>query len=133
MSIIKKFSQYIKESLLVDDDIDIDTDIDGEDYSNDIEDLDDIDLDDYGDDDREDREYEEEEIQEEGEEYEGTRLMDELSDRLGVPVTDNEIFFDGKKISFFSETEKFHIGELQFDSVDDVVSYLSGDENENEN
>ena len=150
MKIIKKFDQYLKNSKMneshdeeSDDDLYVDPDMDLEDrdedpeledgFGDDFSGTEDMDGDNGGDEDTEDREYEEEESQEEGEEYEGTKLMKELADRIGAEVSDNnEIDFDGKKINFFSETDKFHIGGNQFDSVDDVVSYLSGEGTESE-
>lgn len=142
MKIIKNFNQYLKEEVnfredddISDDDLDVDPDMDLEDRVPDYDDS--GENDEFGaqidgdDDDTEDHEYEyEEEVEsQDDEEYVGTRLMKELADRLGVEVNENnEIDFDGKKINFFSETEKFHIGETQFDSVDDVISYLSGDD-----
>jgi hypothetical protein len=52
--------------------------------------------------------------QEEGEEeeyeYEGTKLMKELADKLGVKVENNSINFDGKKESNLTATEKISFG-----------------------
>lgn len=65
-----------------------------------------------------------EEGEEESGEYEGTVLLKELADKLGTEVTDNEINYNGKKINYYSETEKFHIGKEKFDTIEDVISYL---------
>ena len=65
------------------------------------------------------------EEEENGDEYIGTKMMAELSNRLGVGISqDGSIDYQGQKVNFFSETEKFHIGKEQFDTVDDVVDYL---------
>lgn len=100
-------------------------------YSDD--DLDDDDLDvEEEDSEEEDREYEEEEVQEEEEEayqYIGVKLMNELSQRLGSDIINNQITYDGKIINYFSETECFHIGSEKFETVDDVVDYLTQGEN----
>ena len=47
--------------------------------------------------------------EEEGNEYEGTKLMKELADKLGVKVENGMINFNGKKIEHFSETGSFAI------------------------
>jgi hypothetical protein len=69
----------------------------------------------------------EQEEEEEGHEYEGTKLMKELADKLGTNIVNNEINFDGKKVNFFSEDEKFHIDNKKFDSVEDAFDYLTGE------
>jgi hypothetical protein len=47
--------------------------------------------------------------EEEGNEYEGTKLMKELADKLRVKVENGMINFNGKKIEHFSETGSFAI------------------------
>lgn len=71
-------------------------------------------------------------VEEEIGEYQGTRMLKELSDIIGAQLNDdNSIDYEGKKINYFSEDEKFHIGKEKFDTVDDVVDYLeSGISNE---
>jgi hypothetical protein len=69
----------------------------------------------------------EEEEEEEGHQYHGTLKMKELADKLGTNVVNNEINFDGKKVNFFSEDEKFHIDKKKFDSVEDAFGYLTGE------
>ena len=32
--------------------------------------------------------------------------------------------YNGEKINFYSETEKFHIGKRKFDTLEDVLKYL---------
>jgi hypothetical protein len=68
-----------------------------------------------------------EEEEEEGHQYHGTLKMKELADKLGTNVVNNEINFDGKKVNFFSEDEKFHIDNKKFDSVEDAFDYLTGE------
>ena len=68
--------------------------------------------------------------QEEGEEeeyeYEGTKLMKELADKLGVKVENNSINFDGKKIEYFSETGAFAIDRKgKYKTADEVVDKLT--------
>ena len=68
--------------------------------------------------------------QEEGEEeeyeYEGTKLMKELADKLGAKVENNFINFDGKKIEYFSETGAFAIDRKgKYKTSDEVVDKLT--------
>jgi hypothetical protein len=68
--------------------------------------------------------------QEEGEEeeyeYEGTKLMKELADKLGVKVENNSINFDGKKIEYFSETGAFAIDRKgKYKTTDEVLDKLT--------
>ena len=42
----------------------------------------------------------------------------------GTKVVNNEINYNGEKINFYSETEKFHIGKRKFDTLEDVLKYL---------
>jgi len=67
----------------------------------------------------------EEEGEEEGYEYKGTMLMKELANRLGEKVVNNSIEYNGKKINYFSETEAFHVDKMKFETVDEVVDYLT--------
>ena len=63
--------------------------------------------------------------EEEGGEYVGQKMMAELADTLGVNIeSDGSINYEGQKINFYSETEKFHIGKEKFDSVESVVKHL---------
>jgi hypothetical protein len=62
--------------------------------------------------------------EEEGHEYEGTKLMSELAQKLGTEITNNSIDYNGKKINFFSETESFHVDKKKFKTIDEVLSYL---------
>ena len=57
-------------------------------------------------------------------EYIGTKLMKELADELGTEIVDNKIEYEGKTINFYSETEKFHIDNKKFSTVEEVVDYL---------
>ena len=72
-----------------------------------------------------------EEGEEEGGEYIGKKMMDDLSKELGTEIgTDGSINYNGKKINFYSETEKFHVDKKKFDTVEDVVNYLEGSNEE---
>jgi hypothetical protein len=62
--------------------------------------------------------------EEEGHEYEGTKLMSELAQKLGTEITNNSIDYNGKKINFFSETESFHVDKKKFKTIDEVLAYL---------
>ena len=68
--------------------------------------------------------------EEEGGEYQGQILLNQLANELGTEVdTDGSINYEGKKINFFSETEKFHVDGKKFSTVEEVVNYL-GSSNE---
>jgi hypothetical protein len=75
-----------------------------------------------------DFEEEVEETEEEGHEYEGTKKMNELAEMLDAEVVDNKIAYNGQIINYFSETEKFHIGKMKFDTPEEVVQYLDTEE-----
>jgi hypothetical protein len=59
-------------------------------------------------------------------EYIGTRKIKELVDELGpdAKLENGTIYYDGKEINFYSETEKFHIGRKRFNDVKDVLNFL---------
>lgn len=67
------------------------------------------------------------EEEEEANEYVGAVKMRELANKLDVPYSERGIEYNGKKINFFSETEKFHVDRKKFDDVDSVVDYLNSD------
>ena len=70
--------------------------------------------------------YEEEEEEEEGGEYIGKKMMNNLASELGTEIgEDGSINYNGKKINFYSETEKFHVDRKKFDTVEDVINYVS--------
>ena len=72
-----------------------------------------------------DNSFEEEQVPEEEEhDYIGNKLMNDLAKKLGTKVANNEINYNGEKINFYSETEKFHIGKRKFDTLEDVLKYL---------
>ncbi len=52
--------------------------------------------------------------------------LKELADTLGVEVVDNSVVYNGKKVIFPSETEKYHIEGSKggFDTVEEVISEL---------
>jgi hypothetical protein len=80
----------------------------------------------------------EEEVQDEMEEeeegeYLGTRLMAELAEKLGTEVVDNKIIYNDTEINFYSEDEKFHIGKNKFETVDEVLEFLTGAGSSEEN
>ena len=69
--------------------------------------------------------------EEEGGEYQGQILLNQLANELGTEVSeDGSINYNGKKINFFSETEKFHVDNKKFATVEEVVDYLGKSEPE---
>ena len=68
-------------------------------------------------------------MEEEGNEYNGQKMMQELSNKLNTEILpDNSIEYNGQKINFFSETEKFHVGKNKFKTADEVVNFLNANE-----
>ena len=58
-------------------------------------------------------------------EYIGTKKMKELADALpDAKLESGTLYYDGKEINFYSETEKFHIGKHKFNDVKDVLNFL---------
>jgi hypothetical protein len=102
---LKKYTDYVKENIELDY-----PEVEDEVIQNDIEDYEESDI---------------EEVEEEGHQYEGTVLMNELAERLGTKVVNNTIEYDGQKINFYSETEAFHVGKNKFDTVDEVIDFLT--------
>lgn len=94
-------------------DDDIDDDIDSEDIENKIAD---------------DQEISLNSEEEEGDEYIGQKLMSELGDMLDAPIINNSVSYAGKTINFYSETEKFHVDNKQFDTPQEVYDYLMSEE-----
>jgi hypothetical protein len=90
------------------DDDDFDEEIDDVDVE--VEDDEDADLD---------------EEEEEGSEYEGTKKMKDLAAKLGTEVVNNQIDYNGQKINYYSETEKFHIGKQKFENEEEVLNFLN--------
>ncbi len=70
--------------------------------------------------------------EEEGD-YKGQTLMAELANKLGVKVENGAINYNGKKINFYSETEKFHVDKKKFETSDEVIQYLESGEIQNRN
>jgi uncharacterized protein (DUF736 family) len=69
--------------------------------------------------------YNDELPEEEGGEYQGQILLDQLANELGTEVNaDGSINYEGKKINFYSETEKFHVDNKKFSTVEEVINYL---------
>ena len=127
---LKKYNQYIKEDLTpmsAEAENDMTGEIEGERKVGQDELMDDEFMDYDGDDastlpgnnmsdDQEEEEYE----------YEGTKLMKELADKLGAKVENNSINFDGKKIEYFSETGAFAINRKgKYKTADEVVDKLT--------
>ena len=127
---LKKYNQYIKEDLTpmsAEAENDMTGEIEGERKVGQDELMDDEFMDYDGDDastlpgnnmsdDQEEEEYE----------YEGTKLMKELADKLGAKVENNSINFDGKKIEYFSETGAFAIDRKgKYKTADEVVDKLT--------
>ena len=103
---------------------DMDDDDDFGDFDDD-DDFDDMDDEDMDDDDEDMENIEGMEGEEEEGEYKGTLMMRELADLLDTEVSDsNEIEYNGHKINFYSETEKFHIGKKTFETPEEVVEYV---------
>lgn len=65
--------------------------------------------------------------EEEGGEYQGQMLLNQLANELGTEVDeDGSINYEGKKINFYSETEKFHVDNKKFSTAEEVVNYIGG-------
>jgi hypothetical protein len=105
MKILKRFNNYVKENIEIDDMPSTDS----------LEDIND-----------------EVDMSEEEDTYLGEKLLQELADKLGTEVQNNQIDYNGVKINFFSETEKFHIGSKKFSSVEEVLDFLNDDMPKNE-
>lgn len=134
---LKRYEDFIKESEetfktpeasefeddSLEDDIDSDVDMDAEDSI--IDEDDDISelRDEIGED------IEDDDIEEEEGEYIGTKLLNELAEKLGVEVVDNKIEYNDMEINFYSEDEKFHIGREKFETIDEVLEFLTSGEN----
>jgi hypothetical protein len=71
-----------------------------------------------------------EEETQEGNEYIGELKIKELVKLLGPDATlsGNTVEYNGKEINFYSETEKFHVGKNKFETVEEVVDFLKGNE-----
>lgn len=103
MRIVKKFNEYLKENVEDIIESDIESPINNESPIVDA-------------------------TEEEGE-YIGTKQLKSLANALGVEVVDNCVNYEGKKINFYSETEKFHIDSKKFKTVDEVLDYLGVNKN----
>jgi hypothetical protein len=55
-----------------------------------------------------------------------TSKLKELADALGTEVKDGKVEYEGKQIIFPSETEKYHVGNKKFNTVEEVVNFLNG-------
>ena len=71
-----------------------------------------------------------EEETQEGNEYIGELKIKELVKALGPDaiLNGNTVEYNGKEINFYSETEKFHVDRKKFETVEEVVDFLKGDE-----
>ena len=60
-------------------------------------------------------------------EYIGDIKMAELLELLGkdAEMKNNTIYYNGKEINFYSETEKLHVDNKKFDNPEDVKEYLT--------
>jgi hypothetical protein len=125
---LKKYNQYIKEDLTpmsAEAENDMTGEIEGEIVGQDDEFMD-YDGDDASTLPGNNMNDTEGEGEEEEYEYEGTKLMKELADKLGVKVENNSINFDGKKIEYFSETGAFAIDRKgKYKTADEVVDKLT--------
>jgi hypothetical protein len=71
--------------------------------------------------------------EEEGGEYQGQILLNQLANELGTEVdSDGSINYEGKKINFYSETDKFHVDNKKFSTVEEVINYLGSDSMESD-
>ena len=130
---LKKYNQYIKEDLTpmsAESENDMTGEIEGERKVGQDELMDDEFMDYDGDDAStlpgNNMNDDQEEGEEEEYEYEGTKLMKELADKLGAKVENNSINFDGKKIEYFSETGAFAIDRKgKYKTSDEVVDKLT--------
>lgn len=159
---LKRFNQFIKENIgeelpgdefdspeelkrhigseeLSEEDFDLDDDDFDDENIEEFNDLDDKELseEDFNlDDEEDDSEFNEinldEEVEEEGAEYIGTVKMKELARELGSNVQNNEINYNGKKINYYSEDEKFHIGREKFETIEEVLDFLNKGEKHGE-
>lgn len=133
----EELKRHLGSEELGESDFDLDDTDDWDDENpedfNDIEDsreLSDSDFDATGED-EDDSEFdelphvEEEEVEEEGAEYIGTVKMKELARELNADAQGNEINYDGKKIKYYSEDEKFHIGKEKFEKIEEVLDFLN--------
>ena len=111
MKILKKFENYIKEELDINPEAD---EISPEDLEAASDKYDELKDEDDSDD-----------MLEEEDEYIGHKLLEELAKKLGTEVVDNQVEYNGEKINFYSETEKFHVGKKKFKTADEVVDYLT--------
>lgn len=70
--------------------------------------------------------YEEEEGgHNKGNEWEGEGKIKELFSLLGLPEnTKLPVDYKGNKIDYFSETENFHIGDMQFETPEQVKNFV---------
>jgi hypothetical protein len=75
-------------------------------------------------------ELEEDEEPQEGNEYIGELKIKELVNALGPDaiLNGNTVEYNGKEINFYSETEKFHVDRKKFETTEDVVEFLKGNE-----
>jgi hypothetical protein len=123
---LKKYNQYIKEDLTPMSG-DIENDMTGE-SEGEIKVGQDNEFMDYDGDDAStligNNMNDDDQEEEEGNEYEGTKLMKDLAEKLGAEISNNSIEYNGKKITFFSETESFHVDNKKFKTADDVLKYL---------
>lgn len=71
-----------------------------------------------------------EEDTQEGNEYIGELKIKELAKALGpdAKLNGNTVEYNGKEINFYSETEKFHVDRKKFETVEEVVDFLKGNE-----
>lgn len=123
--IIKRYDQYIKESIEDIDNID-------EIPSNEVDVENPVIHDEMPGDDEKPSEItdsDEEAEEEEGHQYNGNKMLAELADKLGTDVINNSVEYNGKKINFFSETEMYHVDRKKFKTADEVVEYLNSESN----
>lgn len=126
---VKRYNQFVKERINENidesDDIESQDDFTQDDFEgqDDFENQDDFEgQDEFEGQDDEDEDYLDEE---EGVDLYTSKLK-ELADALGTEVKDGKVEYEGKQIIFPSETEKYHVGNKKFNTVEEVVSFLNG-------
>jgi hypothetical protein len=122
--IIKKYNQYIKNKKTNENIEDFDGEMDHDYPMADESGEEESEIEDNLGMPGEDDDHSEEGQSEEGGYY-GDNMLGELADKLGTKVVNNTVLYNGKSINFYSETNKFHVDNHRFKTVDEVIEYLS--------
>lgn len=121
---VKRYNQFVKER--INENIDESDDFESQDdfTQDDFEGQDDVDFE--GQDEFEADEDEDYLDEEEGVDLYTSKLK-ELADALGAEVKDGKVEYEGKQIIFPSETEKYHVDNKKFNTVEEVIGYFNVD------